>query len=237
MSANPYAVTQQVPIADIIRRPGWQVRKGLTGSTIDRYAATYKAGGSMPPVALALVGGVLLLIDGAHRLEALQQAGREVVEAVVNPMTEAQAEWAAASANLEHGLPLKKAELREVFRHYIATGQHRIKRGRVKSLRDIAKELPGVGYVTVRSWLLKDHPVLYRRSYAGSGAEGHSHGGQMEVKRPTQRERDLQACDALIKQLAGLMGCISRADRERVARSWQQHSEPLLKQATPTPTA
>ncbi|MDH4463120.1 MAG: ParB/RepB/Spo0J family partition protein [Acidovorax sp.] len=237
MSANPYATTQQVPIADIIRRPGWQVRRGLTVSTIDRYAATYKAGGSMAPVTLARVGGVLLLIDGAHRLEALQQTGREVVEAVVNTMTETQAEWAAASANLEHGLPLKKAELREVFRHYIATGQHRIKRGRVKSLRDIAKELPGVGYVTVRSWLMKDHPELYRKSYAGSGAEGHSHGGQMEVKRPTQRERDLQACEEHIKQLTGLMAIISRADRERVARSWQQHSEPLLKKPVPASTA
>lgn len=234
MRSNPYAITHQVPLADIVKRPGWQVRKGLSAGTVDRYAAIFKAGSDMDPVTLAQVGDVLVLIDGAHRIEAQRGLGRDTVEATVTKMTEAQAEWAAASANLEHGQPLKKAELREVFRHYIATGQHRTGRGKVKSLRDIARDIPGVTHGTVRNWLQAGFPDLYRKSYAGSGAEGHSHGGLVEVKRPTQRDLDLQATEVHIKQAAALVSLLPRkADRAKVASLLAQHFGPLMDESSP----
>lgn len=235
MRSNPFDITQQVALADILMRPGWQVRRGLSAGTVDRYAAIFKAGGDMDPVRLAQIGSVLVLIDGAHRMEAQRLLGKGTIEASVEKMTEARAEWAAASANLEHGLPLKKSELREVFRHYIATSQHRTGRGRVKSLRDIARDLPGVTYGTVRNWLQADHPDLYRKSYAGSGAEGHSHGGLMDVQRPTQRELDLQATEEHIRQAAALATLMpSPADRARVATLWAQHFGPLVAQPSQT---
>lgn len=234
MRSNPYAITHQVALADIVKRPGWQVRKGLSTGTVDRYAAIFKAGGDMDPVTLAQVGDVLVLIDGAHRMEALRRLGRDSVEATVTKMTEAQAEWAAASANLEHGQPLKKAELREVFHHYIATGQHRKGRGKVKSLREIARDIPGVTHGTVRNWLQAGFPDLYRKSYAGSGAEGHSHGGLVEARRPTQAELDLQATAEHIKQAAALVALMPRkAERAKVAKLVTHHLGPLLGESSP----
>lgn len=229
MRSDPYAITQQVHLADIVKRPGWQVRKGLSAGTVDRYAAIFKAGGDMDPVALAQVGKVLVLLDGAHRMEALRALGRDTVEATVAKMTETQAQWAAARANLEHGQPLKKAELREVFRHYIATKQHRPGRGRAKSLRDIARDIPGLTHGTVRNWMRADFPDLYRKSYAGSGAEGHSHGGLVEGRRPTQRELDLQAAAEHIKQAAAFAALLPhKADRAQVARLLAQHFGELM---------
>lgn len=229
MRSNPFDITQQVPLADIVKRPGWQVRKGISAGTVGRYAAIFKAGGDMDPVALAQVGGVLILLDGAHRMEAQRALGRDTVEATVVQMTEAQAEWAAARANLEHGQPLKKAELREVFRHYIATKQHVVGRGRVKSLRDIARDIQGLTHGTVRNWMRADFPDLYRKSYAGSGAEGHTHGGLVEVKRPTQRDLDLRAAAEHIKQAAALAALLPhKADRAQVARLLAQHFGELL---------
>lgn len=229
MRPNPYATTHKVPLSDIVKRPGWQVRKGLTAGTVDRYAAIFKAGGDMDPVALAQVGKALILLDGAHRMEALRALGRDIVEATVTKMTETHAEWAAASANLEHGQPLKKAERREVLRHYIATKQHRTGRGKVKSLRDIARDIPGLTHGTARNWMRADFPDLYRKSYAGSGAEGHSHGGLVEVKRATQRELDLQAATEHIKQAAALAAFLPhKADRAQVARLLAQHFGSLM---------
>lgn len=227
---DPFQTTAMVPLVDIVIRESWQVRKGLTGSTVERYAAIYKVGGSMAPVTLARINGGLVLVDGAHRIEALRSLESPTVEATIEAMNEHEAQWAAASANLEHGLPLKKKELRAVFGQYIATGQHRKGRGKVKSLRDIVDDIPGISVGTVRNWFMKDHPVLYRRSYAGSAATGHSHGGLDRAPRPTQRQLDLQAAEGHIRQVAALVSILpTAADKKRVAKLWESILGPVLR--------
>lgn len=227
--SNPYETTSTVPIVDIVIRAAWQVRKGLTAGTVERYAAIFKTGASMDPVRLARINGGLVLVDGAHRIEALRSLGIATVEATIDTMKEHEAQWAAASANLEHGLPLKKAELRTVFQQYIATGQHRKGQRKVKSLRDIVGDIPGVSVGTVRNWFMKDHPDLYQQSYAGSGAEGHSHGGLDAAPRPTQRQLDIQAAEELVRQVAALLAIMPvPADRRRVAKLWEATLVPLL---------
>lgn len=217
--SNPYDATSTIPIVDIVIRAAWQVRKGLTAGTVERYAAIYKVGGNMDPVKLARVNGGLVLVDGAHRIEALRTLGIATVEATIEVMAEQSAQWAAASANLEHGQPLKKAELRTVFQQYIATGQHRKGQRKVKSLRDIVGDIPGISVGTVRRWFMNDYPELYRKAYAGSGAEGHSHGGLDMTPRPTQRQLDIQAAEELVSRVAALLAIMSvPADRRRVAK-------------------
>lgn len=226
---NPFEATSTVPVVDIVIRAAWQVRKGLTAGTVERYAAIFKAGGSMDPVRLARLNGGLILVDGAHRIEALRSLGIATVEATIDTMKEHEAQWAAASANLEHGQPLKKKELRAVFQQYIATGQHRKGRGKVKSLRDIVGDIPGVSVGTVRNWFMKDHPELYRKSYAGSGAEGHSHGGLDAAPQPTQRQLDIQAAEGHIRQVAALVSILQvPADRRCVAKLWESILGPIL---------
>lgn len=190
-------------ITDIVVRESWQVRKSVAKGFVKRYAAIYSSGAAMEPIKVAKVGDALILTDGAHRIAALQSIGVPTVEAIVKPMKEMDAQWAAASANLAHGKALAESELRAVFRQYIATGQHRKGRSKVKSLAEIATDIPGRTRYAYRRWLMKDYPELYSKHYAGSGAEAHSHGG-IEQARPTQQAIDLATITDHLKQIQAL---------------------------------
>jgi hypothetical protein len=204
-------------IADIVVRESWQVRKGVAKGFVKRYAAIYTSGAAMEPIKVARVGEALILTDGAHRIAALQSIGSATVEAIVTPMKELEAQWAAASANLAHGKPLADCELRAVFRQYIATGQHRKGRSKVKSLAEIAADIPGRSRYAYRRWLMTDYPEIYRKHYAGSGAEEHSHGG-IQQARPTQQTIDLGAIADLLKQVQALaLTFPARAMRRSIA--------------------
>jgi hypothetical protein len=68
----------------------------------------------------------------------------------------------AAEANLTHGMPLKNKELKEAFRAYVSTRQHR-KGQRFRSYREIASDLGGVkAHTTVRNWMKKMFPSVFR---------------------------------------------------------------------------
>lgn len=152
-----------VSVADIVRDPQYQVRRKLTDSAIQRYAAAYKGGEVLPPVRVGLVGGTLVLIDGWHRLAALDQLGRLTVTVELEAMTDVEAGWQAAAANLHHGVPLKASEFRGVFRAYVASGRHET-RGRPCSYRDLAVALGGVrSHTTLRNWMRRDFPWIARR--------------------------------------------------------------------------
>lgn len=144
----------------------FQIRSKLDARTINRYANAIKSGRELPPVRVALVDGVPILVDGFHRVAAQELLGATTVEAELVEATYQQAQWMAASANLEHGLPLKPKEIREVFRVFIRTGQHRKGKGKLKSYREIGREL-GCAYTTIRNWMMSDFPRIFRQ-YAGS---------------------------------------------------------------------
>ena len=221
--SDPFLTTTlRVPLADIVIRETWQVRERINATAVKRYAAIYDAGTAMEPIRVAEVAsascasGVLMLIDGAHRVAALRSLGATHADASVEPMKEQQAQWAAASANLEHGMPLKAAELREVFRQYIATGQHR-KGRRFKSFADIAKDIPGKTRYTYRNWMREDFPETFRKHYAGSNGEGHSHGGLDHVG-GDQQALDMAAIEEHLRQVAALARSMpSKATRGRIA--------------------
>ncbi|VTU25114.1 hypothetical protein SRS16CHR_03595 [Variovorax sp. SRS16] len=221
MTHNPFLDTSTVLLADIVTRDTWQVRKRINAAMVKKYAAIYGAGTSMEPIRLARVDSVLMLIDGAHRLAALRFLGETQTEVIVTPMKEHAAQWAAASANLEHGMPLKSAELREVFRAYIATKQHHAGRGRVKSFAEIAKDIPGKTRYSYRNWMMKDFPEVFRKFYQGSGGEGHSHGG-LDYEPRDQQALDLQAIEVHLRQAAALARTLPPALRRTVAKRMEE---------------
>lgn len=146
-----------VDIADIVTRADWQVRGRIDEATVRSYAGIMRGGGAMPPVSIARIEGALYLVDGWHRLEAAKLNG----EASVSDMSEKEARWAAAQANLTHGLPLKPRELRTVFKAYVGSGRHR-DGVRFRSYREIAGDLANrVGHTTVRNWMQRDFPSVF----------------------------------------------------------------------------
>ncbi|WP_158268018.1 ParB/RepB/Spo0J family partition protein [Bradyrhizobium sp. MOS002] len=161
--ASPQANrVRTLAIRDILARKHWQVRTKLDQATVSRYVTIFRSGGQMPPITVANVGGTLLLVDGWHRLQALKGIGAATVEAEVFEATEDEAQWAAARANLMHGLPLKKSELLNVFRAYISSNLHRKRRG-YKSYREIAEDLENsVAHTTIRNWMRVHYPAIYR---------------------------------------------------------------------------
>lgn len=184
-----------VPLAEIVEVPEWQPRDGTSEATIRRYASAYEAGAEMPPLLVARVmlgcagacdgGGQvrLALLDGWHRLAALRSLGRDYAECRVLPgvLTEQDAAWRAAEANLRHGLPLKTREVRKAFRAYVRAGQHRRERQggamarqqqAFKSYRDMAAELGGVSHNSVRNWMFGDFLAVARAIAGASAAVG-----------------------------------------------------------------
>jgi len=162
------AEVKSVAIGELVLRPEFQVRRKLDAGTIKRYAAVMQSGQEMPPITVAVVEGVSILVDGWHRVQAMKSLGRDITLAVlVEGCDEAQVRWLAAQANLTHGLPLKSGEVREVFRAYVRAGKcWKGARGRSqsKSYREIAKDLGGLRtYGTIRTWMKKDFPRVFRR--------------------------------------------------------------------------
>jgi len=125
MNQEASPTTTSVVLSRLVRNPNLQVRRKLDQATINRYVEVLKAGNEMPPIKVAIINEAPVLIDGWHRVAAMEQLGLRDAEAIVQQATEKEAFWLAAKANLEHGLPLKKSELREVFRAYVKARQHK----------------------------------------------------------------------------------------------------------------
>lgn len=153
---------REVPICDILKDLRFQIRLKLDDGIVSRYLAVYRSGNAMPPIKLAKVNGTLLLVDGWHRLAAFEQLDESSkIHAQIIEATETEALWLAAEANLQHGLPLKSAEIREAFRAYVKAKKHRNERGFLKPYRQIAQELGGLKhYGTIRNWMIKDFPRI-----------------------------------------------------------------------------
>ncbi len=157
---------QQIQIDQLVLDQGFQVRNNLNKAAISRYKEAYKFGHALPPIRVADVDGMLILIDGWHRLTALRELAIPHVNAEITPMERADALWEASIANANHGVPLSKAEHLNVFKNYIATGRHIKGKGgffgiKHKGYREIADELPiNRSYGTIRNWMNKHYPEI-----------------------------------------------------------------------------
>ena len=111
-------------ISRLVRDPSYQVRQRVDEATVARYANILAEGVAMPPIRVASVNGVLVLVDGWHRVAAHDRRGLREIEAEVIKATASEAQWMAAAANLSHGLPLRRAEIRTAFQALIRARQH-----------------------------------------------------------------------------------------------------------------
>ena len=157
---------EQLLIDQLVLDRAFQVRNDLNKAAISRYKEAYRLDQVLDPVRVADVDGMLILIDGWHRVTALRQLDKLYVDAEIEPMSRDQALWAASIANANHGVPLSKAEHLNVFKNYIATGRHiKGKRGitgiRYKPYRDMANELPiNRSHGTIRNWMIEHYPEI-----------------------------------------------------------------------------
>ncbi len=204
-----------IPIADIVQRPEWQVRKELDGLTIYRYQSALSYSG-LPPIELALINGALVLVDGWHRLAAALRLKRTHVEATVTEMTEEDARWKAAVANTTHGLPLKHRERREVFRTYVITGRNKEGPRRYKSYRDIATDLNGiVGKSTLQRWMEQEFPEIAARM--GRDRRSTSELPETKGKGSVSYQEATAYLEQIIARARGMDGSEREALAERLA--------------------
>lgn len=190
-------------LADILRNTDLQTRP-VDAGWVRRLASAYKAGTVLPPITVVQIDqGPPMLLDGWHRVTALESLGCRGVDAeVIQAKDVAEARWLAMKANLIHGLPLKASQRREVFRAYMRADQWRNGK-RAKSLREIAKDL-GASHNTIASWMQKDFRRISREYYGGLRDEAGNSGGLRERRIATMRDLALNSLEATRQAFRGI---------------------------------
>jgi hypothetical protein len=219
------SVTSTVVIAQLCRACEFQIRGKLCQATVNRYAAAIKAGQQLPPLSVALVDGVPCLVDGYHRAAALELLGNTSAEAVVTTTTKPDARWMGAKANMQHGLPLKSKALREVFRVFIQTGQHRKGRGKLASYREIGQEI-GRSHVTIRNWMAQDFPGLFKE-YGQELSNGKGEDAMPEKEQPPADAKP--ALERLAQVRRDFQATSCPYAREAIRQALHELKEELLK--------
>jgi hypothetical protein len=209
---------QPVCIAWLLRSPTYQVRTKLDAGTLARYQTRWesldRSADAFPPVRVALVSGALVLVDGYHRVEAGRMAGLQEVLAVVTEASAAEARWLAAEANLTHGLPLSKKEVRNAFRVYMQSGRYRLPNTGFKSFRAIAQDLGGaVSYRTVWNWTQADFKRIAKQM---SGLDPVGTGGPKGV--PKVDPMVVEAIEGLARLRAAAAGVSDPEERGKLIR-------------------
>ncbi len=194
--------------------PDLQVRAKTDPATVRRYANAMKAGAAFPPITVAELDGVLVLLDGFHRREAMASLSvRRSAAQLVTARTFEDARWKAAQANLQHGRPYSRSEVREAFRAYVGASQHRHggrRRGTLKSYREMGADL-GQPHTTLRNWMRRDFPTVFR-ALADGGEGVRSLGDLPNADTPSVRfEREANAAlDAVAASLPGVTDPVAR---------------------------
>lgn len=164
---------RKLPIGEIVRDDRLQVRNELVAGTVLRYADVLRSENKLPPITVARINGAYVLLDGWHRIAAAERVGAFEIDAdVVEGVYIEEAKWLAASANLKHGLPLRRDEMRNVFRAYVKAAKHRKGKSghRVKSSREISQDLQGAAsHKTVLEWMRQDFPSVHKLMILGDG--------------------------------------------------------------------
>jgi len=214
----------RVQLDDLLMDRVYQVRGKLDKATVTRYADLMRNDGELPPVIVMVVEGAPTLVDGWHRVAAAREIGETEVVAEITEGTENDLTWAAAQANLAHGLPLKRPELRNVLRAYVATGQHLSRGRRPKSAREIGREVGGVGHKTVLSWLKADHPQVHKAITLGR-LEGKP---ERSSDPPALTDRRMtEALAGLAKVAAAMRGVRAAGKRQEVAARLRRMAEQI----------
>lgn len=139
-----------VPLADLTDDARFQSRTRTDTGTVDDYKESMSGGAVMPPITVALVEGVMFIVDGWHRVQAARELEYEEIEAEVIPMTDNEAMWRAAGANQSHGLRRSNADKIRAVEMVLA-----IPTTEMMSDREIARRI-GVSHEFVRQHRMRE---------------------------------------------------------------------------------
>ena len=110
----------EIPVGEI--GPGPLVRSDRLD--LDHVARLRPVIDLCPPVLIRETGKGWSLVDGAHRLAANKDEGRETIRAVVRAMEDAEALEAAIEANIAHGLTLSATERKAAAKLLVGTTKY-----------------------------------------------------------------------------------------------------------------
>jgi len=221
---------RRVRLTQIERREELQFRGRTSPQTVETYRKKMRGGEVFPPVTLARLGKRLLLVDGWHRVEALDRLRQTHVEAEVRPVKSLEdARYLSAIANATHGKPLANKDIRRMFRAYMDAGQNRKPDGGLKSARDIAADLHhSRSHVTILDWMEGDYPSIWdamRRKKKEDEEAPRSEAADEAARRRADEER-LGGIKAAIKSLRGLFDQITTDGlKQRAAAVIQKEGE------------
>lgn len=215
---------------DLIQDDAFQIRSSINGATVRRYTDAMRAGVQFPPITIGRINEAPVLIDGWHRVEAAKAAGLHDLPARIVSGDPATLKWEAAAANMRHGLPLKRAEAREVFRVYVRAGQHMKTKRRLKSAREIAADLHGIrSHQTILTWMRGDFPSIYRRM---QGSE--THGGDWPgTSGHTAEERAMQSIAEHLSEARKAMRVITDPEQRGALIALLEHTVAEMRKLGP----
>ena len=110
-----------------------------------------------------------------------------------------------------HGVPLKPAEYRNVFKAYIRTKQNLKADGTYKTFREIGADI-GKGHTTIYGWMGKLFPALLAKM--GGNEQGNPQGSPAPLETPTLEDEHVseagKALHALVQHATALESPVSR---------------------------
>ncbi|WP_337996262.1 ParB N-terminal domain-containing protein [Oleispirillum naphthae] len=232
--------TKELLVEALVLDPKLQFRAVMNDWQVDKLAAAYDSGKKIPPIKVALVNGVPMVVDGWHRVRALKQLGWKVVSALVTVSTAEEAQFAAALANTQHGLPLKPREHKKAQRTalalYLRMKRHLPAKGKVKPFRDIGLELGGIDHTTIRRWIMVDHPRIAQNHWGIQPIAPGGGGYQEIIPKITPRgtvEESLRNALAAFQGIsdpaerrAVIAGAETIVERMKVAGEWRIEATP-----------
>jgi hypothetical protein len=174
----------------------------------------------LEPIKVAIIDGEHYVVDGFHRLEAYRRTSHSGTWCAVSELTAERAAGAALDANATHkGMPLRRADKRNMFRLFMRAERHRKGRGYLR-YSAIGKAL-GIEHRTIERWMWQDFRTVaatLSRGFRPSKGTGLSR-GRAELN-PAEKARrasnDVEAAfaqseddhqrEAIIEEVASLLG-------------------------------
>ena len=189
-TATPTATVRTVRLADLSGE--CQVRAGTDPQTVAEYAEAMREGNKFPPIIVyASTGGLTLIADGFHRVEASEGCGFVDISAEVRQGTRLDAIRCALGANRTHGKRMTNADKR----HAVTVALEEVPD---LSLRELA-DLVGVSHEFVRG--IKDPSTKTgKASTVDTGADksGHSNvGGHKDGKTGSGKPKAKASADPI----------------------------------------
>lgn len=168
---NKDAVT--VKLTDIIIDEDLtQVREKTRSNTIKDYATQMQNGTTFPPLKVGRLNHSLYLIDGFHRVKALQELGITEASVIIDPIHSlAEARWRAYEENGKNGLPLTAKEKQKALERYIEAGMHIREDKTFKSFGEITREVGLMTKQTVINNIRRRYPEIAKKIIDDNGLQ------------------------------------------------------------------